>query len=91
MSIDAGEIQPEVNAKKSYLKWIAALIAVMLIASLGGSLFLWNRSERYRTYFNDIAALYSDLYFHFDSVTVDSFKEKVASGEDFVVVITRPG
>ena len=33
---------------------------------------------------------YSPAYFHFNSLTVDSFKEKVASGEDMVVLISRP-
>ena len=87
---DEAELQPAVKKGRKHWKWIMALIAVLLVASLAGNVVLWFKYSDQKTLAESLSEVYSENYFHFDSITVDSFKEKVASGEEFVVLITRP-
>jgi len=91
MIIDENEIQPAENKKKGCRGLIIALLASLLIASVAGNLILWSRYNDREKYVQAYEDAYSVNYFSFDSITVDSFKKKVASGEEFIVMITRPG
>jgi thiol-disulfide isomerase/thioredoxin len=73
------------------VKILVAALAVLLLVSLGANVFLFLRGKQLFEYVRDLDIIYSESYFHFDSLTVESFEEKVASGEELVVVITRPG
>ena len=84
------EIQYEQEPKKRSGKWIVALIVVLLIVSLAGNVLLWLRYDERRAHAQEMDDIYSISYFHFNSITVDTFKQKVASGEDFIVMFTRP-
>lgn len=74
-------------AKKSRLP---VVLAILLVLSLAGNIGLGLLYRQQNKRADDIQALYTGMYFNFDSLTVDSFKAKVASGEEFVVLITRP-
>lgn len=71
-------------------RWIPALLAVVLAASLIANGILYVQYDRKKTYIEEMDVIYSQSYFHFDSLTVDSFIDKVDSGEEFIVIITRP-
>jgi len=85
------ELQSTVKIKKSRRGLLVALIAALLIASVAGNCVLWFRYNDRKKYAQAYEDTYSVNYFHFDSITVDSFKNKVSSGEEFIVMITRPG
>jgi predicted bacteriocin transport accessory protein len=81
------------KGKGSAGKWLTVSIAVLLVASLSFCLVLLSRYNSQKTYIRELEereTLYSENYFHFNALTVDSFKEKVASGEEFIVLISRP-
>lgn len=80
----------EAEEKNSYSKWIITLVTLLLLASLACNGFLWFRSERLQAYVSELEAINTENYYHFTSITVELFKEKVDSGEEFIVLISRP-
>ena len=87
------EVFPETQnssavSEKSRLPLI--IISCMLLVSVLSSVFFAAGYYKIRRDTSPKNALYSRAYFHFNSLTVDSFKKKVASGEDMVVLISRP-
>ena len=91
MELNETELQTEEKQGKRSGKSLIVVIAVLLVVSIAGNIFLWFRYDRQRKNAQDLSDTYSVSYFHFDSITVDSFKKKVASGEEFIVLISRPG
>jgi len=87
---DEDVIRSDREAEKRYGKWIVALIVLALIVSIVGNFLLWSRNNSKNATIQEMTTLYSANYFHFDSLTVDSFRNKVASGEEFIVLITSP-
>ncbi len=79
--------QVKEKAKKNIFK---PVMIILLIISLVGNavLFVLYNSQ------SEIAELYSDKYseeyFHYNSITVETFEEMVANGEDFAVIVSRP-
>lgn len=76
--------------KKKGKKIIIFVLALVFVLSLAGNAWLFVQYRSLNRYIDDMATNYSESYFYFDSLTVDSFKKKVASGEEFIVLITRP-
>ena len=66
-------------------------LSALLLVSLAANVILFLMYSRLEAYVRGMDVIYSESYFHYDSITVDSFKYKVAAGEEFVVIITRPG
>jgi len=74
-------------------KWVLPLVAILCFLSIVSSIVFWLLYDNQKAYIGRLernAILYSESYFHFDSITVDSFEKKVASGEEFIVFITHP-
>jgi len=91
MIADENENQPAENRKRNRIWLLTALIAAMLIVSAAGNAYTIYRYINQRAHVVELtrsAAYYSPSYLYFDSLTVDSFKKKVASNEEFVVMLT---
>lgn len=71
--------------------WVGIILAALLIASIVVNIVLWSKYQREKEVFEELDSLFSANYYHFTSITVDIFEEKVASGEEFIVLISRPG
>ena len=86
------ETKPAEKKKKSRLKLLSVLVTALLIISVAGNVFTIYRYVNQRTQMQNLAkrdAYYSVNYYYFDSLTVNSFKEKVASNEEFIVMLTQ--
>jgi len=86
------ELQTAERTKKSRLKHITALVAALLLLSVAGNVYTIYRYVNQRTYILELEqykASYSVNYYYFDSLTVDSFKKKVESSEEFIVLLTQ--
>ena len=66
------------------------IIAALLAVSLSINVFLSYAYHKADALAKDLTDIYSENYFHFNALTIESFQDKVALGEDFVVYITRP-
>ena len=90
-SDNENEIRSVGVTKKSKRRFVVVLLIALLVASVVGNCYLWFRYSEKKSQVERLEDIYSVSYFHFDSLTVESFEKKVASGEEFIVVITRPG
>ncbi len=77
----------ETAKKASPFKIILIIILVLSIIA-NGVLFVLYYFETKET--DEVLASYSEEYFHYNSLTVQGFKDKVAAGDDFIVIISRP-
>lgn len=66
------------------------VLAILLAFSLVCNILLGISRGRLKAHAEEMDDTYSESYFYFDSLTVDSFREKVAAGDAFIVLITRP-
>ncbi len=83
--VQAMSAKPQVRRGRA-----AAILAVALLLSLVCNLVLGIWLWQLKQHTKEMDATYSESYFYFDSLTVDSFKAKVAAKEEFIVLITRP-
>ena len=91
MIIDENELQSTEKIKKSRRRLLTALLAALLAVSVAGNVYTIYRYINQRAHVVELTrrgAYYSPSYLYFDSLTVDSFEKKVASNEEFVVVLT---
>lgn len=63
---------------------------ILILALAAGCLYLFLENRGLRGQLKTTRDLYSPEYVNFNSVTVSTFREMVASGEDFIVSIGRP-
>ncbi len=77
-----------VNVKKKSV--IGRLIPIILILSIVANAVLLVLFYFEREAVQELSGKYSEEYFHYNSITVETFEEMVASGEDFAVIVTRP-
>ncbi len=65
-------------------------LTLLLLASLFGNVFLFvlYRSESETA--QRFEQAFSEEFFHYNSLTVQTFEDMVASGEDFAVIVSRP-
>jgi Thiol-disulfide isomerase and thioredoxins len=78
-------------------KNVQIFIALILVASIGLNIYQFIQEKNLKTETQTLQAkvdeygtLYTPIYQHFTSLTVQDFKDKVASGEKFTVYIGRP-
>jgi len=87
-------VMEEIRGNKPWSKHrhnrLSAVIGCVLLLSLLANGYLGARYDALRRYVSDMEIHYSESYFYFDSLTVESFQRKVASGEEFIVLISRP-
>ena len=69
---------------------LTVLLAVLLVASVACNVVLWSKYSQVKAGYDGVFAQYSENFFHFTSITTDLFEAKVASGEEFIVLISRP-
>ncbi len=76
------------NKKKINL---TPIVIVLLVISLigNGALFMMYRAK-VSEHEDFSQQKYTEEYFHYTSITVETFEEMVAEGEDFVVIVSRP-
>lgn len=86
---DPGQIG-EGNRNEGRVRWGRILLTAVLAVSLLGNVLLGAGYFREKRTAEAYEGTYSTGYFYFNSLTVEAFKEKVASGADFIVVVTRP-
>ena len=90
MDLQETPIDPEIK-RETKLKNI--IVLSLLILSVAGNAVLgfrfYRQSNRIKE-LEEIDVVYSENYFNFDSITVDSFNQKISTDEEFVVMITRP-
>ncbi len=73
--------------KRKVYKIIFVLLLVVSLICNGvlGYLYLSSTEEVL-----NLNAVYSEEFFHYNSLTVEAFEEKVASGDDFIAIVSRP-
>lgn len=87
----AGATETQVEKKpRRRKKLIAVVVVLVLICSLAGNVFQLVKYFDLNKEVENLNGLYSVSYFYFNSLTVSAFKEKVAAGDDFIVLIERP-
>lgn len=80
------EISDVAQKKRIFTVIIVILLALSIVAN--AILLLMYIDKRREA--QELRNVYAEEYFVFDSATVDSFKERVVSGDEFVVFISRP-
>ncbi len=78
----------EKTAKKkiNITKIVSILLVLSVICNMALFVMFWLQKEEVE----DLNGIYSEEYFHYNSITVETFENMVASGEDFAVIVTRP-
>lgn len=71
-------------------KAIAIVLALLLVASVGGNIYFYTQNQKQAEQIVEYGKLYSPMYDIFSTLTVPNFEEKVASGERFTVYVGRP-
>ena len=86
--MDENEVVLQDGKKKGGI--FTLIVVLLLLVSLCGNVVLFLNYTEKKNLAEEVGAIYSESYFHYNSLTVDSFYEKIASGEEFIAIITRP-
>ncbi len=71
-------------------KLFTTLLIIVLILSIVANAVLFYLFYEERQLTNSLTDVYSQEYFTYNSLTVQGFEDKVASGEEFIVIVSRP-
>jgi predicted bacteriocin transport accessory protein len=82
-----------VRREKGQISWkspIPVILAIALLLALGAGIWLFVDRQRLSAQIETLETTYSEGYLHLNSVTIPRFEEMVASGDEFLISISRP-